>query len=490
MKKITIALLSLLFASASAAVGLTVPPGATTEENLAQTSPSGKVCPAQLPGAIASIANRPQFRRSRWGIVVETANSATTLYNRDGEHYFTPASTLKLLTSAAVLQKLGPDYRIRTSIYSDRNGSLYLVGRGDPSLTITQLQDLAKQLKAQGITQINRLIADDNYFRGSPVNPNWEWEDVQAGHGAPVNSLILNRNAMDLMLWPQNLGEPLRVTWVNPQEQKGWQVENNSTTVGSDGREFVEIGRDFFRPVVRVGGQLQAGAEPEDVYVAIVQPAENFLQRFQEVLQTEGIRVLQTSISVAPAASQLTELAKVDSPPLAELIKTLNQESDNVYAEALLKTLGTQRQNADALIAGLKEIEKALTELGVNPEGYDLSDGSGLSRHNLVSPKALVETLRAMANSPLASVYQNSLPSAGVSGTLKRRFGNSAAREIVLAKTGTLTGVSGLAGYVYAPNFNEVLVFSILANQSDLSSRIVRQAIDEIVVLLASLDNC
>lgn len=477
MKKIAIALLSFILTSASAAAR-------------AQTTPPGTICPAQLPGAIDAIASRPQFNRLRWGVAVQTATSATTLYSRDGERYFIPASTLKLLTSAAALQKLGPDYRIRTSVYGDGSGSVYIVGRGDPSLTITQLQDLAKQLKARGITQINRLIADDSYFRGSAVNPTWEWEDVQAGHGAPVNSLILNRNAMDLMYWPQNVGEPLRVTWVNPEEGNGWQVENNSITVAPNQREFVEIGRDFFRPIVRVGGQLRAGAEPEPMYVAIVRPAENFLQRFREVLQAEGIRVLQGSISASPPASQLTELAAVDSPPLAELIKELNLESDNVYAEALLKTLGARGQNSDALEAGLKELEIALTELGVDRQGYDLSDGSGLSRHNLVSPLALVETLRGMANSPRATVYQSSLPSAAVSGTLRRRFANSSAREIVLAKTGTLTGVSGLAGYVFAPNFNEVLVFAILANQSDLSSRVLRQAIDEIVVLLAGLDNC
>jgi D-alanyl-D-alanine carboxypeptidase/D-alanyl-D-alanine-endopeptidase (penicillin-binding protein 4) len=304
----------------------------------------------------------------RWGVAVQTATSATTLYNRDGERYFIPASTLKLLTTAAALQTLGPNYRIRTSVYGDDSGSIYIVGRGDPSLTVVQLQDLAKQLKARGITQINRLIADDNYFRGSAVNPTWEWEDVQAGHGAPVNSLILNRNAMDLMYWPQNVGEPLRITWVNPEEGNGWQVENNSITVAPNEREFVEIGRDLFRPIVRVGGQLRAGAEPEPMYVAIVRPAENFLQRFREVLQAEGIRVLQSSISASPPASQLTELAAVDSPPLAELIKELNLESDNVYAEALLKTLGARAQNSDALEPGLKEMEMALTELGVDRE--------------------------------------------------------------------------------------------------------------------------
>lgn len=172
MKRIPMSLLAIICTCSLAALSLAIPPAVTAEKKLSQATP--RICPARLGAAIDAIASRPQFRRSRWGILVETVSSATTLYSRDGEHYFIPASTAKLLTSAAVLHELGPNYRIRTSVMGDRNGSIYIIGRGDPSLTITQLQSLAKQLKATGITQINRLIADDSYFRGSPVNPNWE----------------------------------------------------------------------------------------------------------------------------------------------------------------------------------------------------------------------------------------------------------------------------------------------------------------------------
>jgi D-alanyl-D-alanine carboxypeptidase/D-alanyl-D-alanine-endopeptidase (penicillin-binding protein 4) len=145
-------------------------------------------------------------------------------------------------------------------------------------------------------------------------------------------------------------------------------------------------------------------------------------------------------------------------------------------------------QEQDTMEIGLKELKTTLTQLGINPNTYRLADGSGLSRHNLISPEALVQTLRLMANSPLASIYRASLPVAGESGTLKNRF-TTPNRVILQAKTGTLSGVSALSGYVEVPNY-EPLVFSIMVNQSDLSTPKVRSAIDEIVLLLNRLSRC
>ena len=138
---------------------------------------------------------------------------------------------------------------------------------------------------------------------------------------------------------------------------------------------------------------------------------------------------------------------------------------------------------------GLKELKTALTQLGVNPNSYILADGSGLSRHNLISPEALVQTLRFMANSPAASIYRQSLPIAGESGTLKNRLNSTPNRVILQAKTGTLSGVSALSGYIEVPDY-EPLVFSIIVNQSDLSAASMRSATDEIVLLLNRLRRC
>lgn len=457
---------------------------------VAQIQAADNICPAQLGVAVDAIANRAQFRRSRWGILIQTLSKATTLYSRDAQQYFIPASNVKLLTTAAALQKLGPQFRIITSVYGSQKGSLYIVGRGDPSIGETQLKDLAKQLKQRGVNQVSELIADDSYFPGDSVNPKWEWEDVQAGYGAPINSLIFNENAIKLVLSPQSIGQPLRVTFADVTEANQWRIENNSATVGKDESEFVEVGRDFWQPVIRVRGNLRFGSESEFAYVSVVNPANNFIQRFRQVLNAEGITVKQALVA-SNTQPQTQELAAIESPPLADLVRETNQESVNIYAEVLLRLLGKTApvSRKDRVEFGLQELAAALTQLGVNPDGYVLADGSGLSRQNLVSPEALVQTLRLMANSSVKSIYRDSLPIAGTSGTLKNRFNNTSAQGIVRAKTGTLTGVSALSGYVEVANF-EPLAFSIIINQSDLSAEDLRAAIDEIVLVLTKLKRC
>ena len=465
-----------------------------TSAVVAQTpAVAGDICPGELGAKVDAIANRAEFSRSRWGILIQPLSSTATLYSREATKYFIPASNVKLLTTAAALHKLGADFRIKTSVYSGANGSLYVAGRGDPSIAEAQLKDLAQQLKRRGVDRINELIGDDSYFQGSAVNRNWEWEDAQAGYGAPVNSLIFNQNAIELLLSPQAIGQPLKVTFAEPKLANQWQILNNSLTVPTTESEFIEVGREFDRPTIRVSGQLKVGAESESAYVAVVNPANNFLQHFQQVLVAEGIPVKQALVASTSSNFDL-ELAAVESPALAELVKETNRESNNLYAEVLLRLLGKVTgkmpvPQEDTGEIGLKELKTALTQLGVNPNSYKLADGSGLSRHNLISPEALVQTLRLMATSPAASIYRASLPVAGESGTLKNRINTTPNRVILQAKTGTLSGVSALSGYIEVPNY-EPLVFSIIINQSDLSAAKMRSATDEIVLLLNRLRRC
>lgn len=465
-----------------------------TPQVVAQTAAvAGDICPGELGPQVDAIANRAEFSRSRWGILIQPLSSTATLYSRDSTKYFIPASNVKLLTTAAALQKLGADFRIKTSVYSGENGDLYIAGRGDPSIAEAQLKSLAQQLKQRGISGVNKLIGDDSYFQGSAVNPNWEWEDAQAGYGAPVNSLIFNQNAIELLLSPQAIGQPLKVTFAEPKLTNQWQILNNSVTVAQNESEFIAVGREFDRSAIRVSGQLKVGAASESAYVAVVNPANHFVQQFQQVLTAEGIPVKQALVA-STSRNFDQELAAVESPPLAQLVKETNRESNNLYAEVLLRLLGKATgkmpvPQEDTSEIGLKELKTVLTQLGVNPNSYKLADGSGLSRHNLISPEALVQTLRLMANSPAASVYRASLPVAGESGTLKNRINITPNRVILQAKTGTLSGVSALSGYIEVPNY-EPLVFSIIVNQSELSAAKVRSATDEIVLLLNRLRRC
>lgn len=448
------------------------------------------ICPAQLGTSVDAVINRPLFSRARWGILVQPLSSVQTLYERDAQKFFIPASNIKLLTTAAAVQQLGANFRIRTSVYQHADGVLRVVGRGDPSLNDSQLQALAKQLKQKGITQIKQLIADDSYIQGDIVHPTWQWEDVQSDYGAPVNSFILNQNVFTLKVVPQAVGKISQLVWDDANEARQWRTINQSITVAQNQPSYINVSRDLSGGILRIQGQVVANSEPYLVNLPVVDPNYYFLRRFRTVLATEKITLGQTL--VAAGGTNLQELAAVQSPPLSELLMETNQNSNNLYAEALLRALAIKKPtvlNKSSADVGLEVLKGSLTQLGVNSANYVLVDGSGLSRRSLVTPEAFVQTLRGIAKTPLASVYRASLPVAGKSGSLANRFRGTSAEGIVRAKTGTLTGVVSLSGYVNSSKY-EPLVFSIIVNQSEQPVSVIRQAIDEIVVLLAQLQRC
>ena len=455
-----------------------------------QVNTTKSICPAQLSSAINTIINHPQFSRVRWGILVKPLSSEKILYSQDSQKYFISASNMKLFTTAAALQKLGADFRIRTSIYDESNGVLRVVGRGDPSFKNAQLTILSKQLYQQGIRQINQLIADDSYFQGEVVNSSWEWEDIQADYGAPVNSLIVNENASILTSLPQTIGQPLKIQWNDPTETYHWKVENNSVTTEADKPSFVEVNRDLKGQILRIKGQLAINSQPEITGLAVFDPVANFIRQFRQNLAKEGITVKETLSRNLSKNDK--EIAAVESPPLSELLLETNVNSNNLYAEALLRSLAIKKpeeKNQNTADVGLQVVRETLTQLGVAPAGYVIVDGSGLSRKNLTTPAALVQLLQGIDKSPQAAVFRASLPISGVKGSLKNRFLNTAAAGIVQAKTGSMTGISTLSGYMNAPNY-EPLVFSIMVNQSEQPGKVMRTAIDEIVVLLSELKRC
>lgn len=455
-----------------------------------QTSEQKSICPAQLQFSIDKIINRPIFKRMRWGILIKPLSADETLYSRDAEKYFIPASNTKLFTTAAVLNKLGANFRIRTSVYQDAEGVLRIVGRGDPSFKNQQLTILAKQLYQKGIREIDKLIADDSYFQGEVIHPSWEWEDVQFYYAAPVNSLIVNENAAVLFFLPQAVGKPLKIEWANPIESYGWKIENSSLTTQANKPSSVEIYRDLKGQILRIQGNLSVNSKPKITAIAVFNPVKNFLQHFRLSLAKQGIKVKRT-LQINGGKNQL-EIAGIDSPPLSELLKETNVNSNNLFAEALLKTLGSQKPlavNQTSLEAGLEVLKTNLTELGIPANSYMIVDGSGLSRKNLITPEATIQLLQVMAKSNNAKIFTATLPIAGVSGSLKNRFLKTSAENNVQAKTGTMSGVVSLSGYVNVPNYQPI-VFSIMVNQSQQPASVIRNAIDEIVVLLTQLKSC
>jgi D-alanyl-D-alanine carboxypeptidase/D-alanyl-D-alanine-endopeptidase (penicillin-binding protein 4) len=351
---------------------------------------------------------------------------------------------------------------------------------------------MAQRLKQQGIQQVNLLIGDDTYFRGTATNPNWDADDVLTGYGAPVNSLMINQNGIGVTLFPQRVGQPLRVQWDDPSDAQDYRLNNRSVTVAAGQGESIEVYRDRNSRVVNIEGQLRIGSASEPAAAAINNPGNYMLQKFRNALTAAQITVAQSTIvKSTPAPPGEIELAVVESPTLPTLLNETNLESNNIYAEALLKTVGRalNPNNTDATTAGAAAVKAILTPLGVDSTQYTMLDGSGLADNNRASAEALAQTLQAMANSGNASMFRASLPVAGVNGTLRSRFRNTAAQGRVQAKTGTISGVVALSGYATPPNYAPV-VFSILANSPSASASTMRSAMDEMVVTLMRLRRC
>jgi D-alanyl-D-alanine carboxypeptidase/D-alanyl-D-alanine-endopeptidase (penicillin-binding protein 4) len=459
----------------------------------AQSPTSGEkqnsFCANQLASSINQIIRETGLERSQLGILVTGLHSSQEFYNLNGDRLMIPASTVKLLTSAAILHQLGAEHRIRTSIYDPGDNSLVAIGRGDPSLDNAQFQRLGQQLRNQGKGNINLLIGDDSYFQGNLFNPAWAWVDIENGDAPPVSSLVVNQSYVYLNLAPQQAGSPLRLRWSDPLAGNQWRVSNNTRTGGSG--SSIQINFNPNENILRLSGNLAANQGAEEYGLSIMEPSLYFVQRLQAELNSLGIVVNQVKVQsnrsplVIPDLWQ--EVAFVESPPLRELLKEMNSSSNNFYAEMLAAQLGRVTTGDDR--NWLAAVENTLTELGVDPRGYRLVDASGLARQNQVSPRAIVQTLQAMAKTPEANAYRDSLALAGETGTLSNRLRNTPATRIFWGKTGTLRGVVSLSGYVYNPD-NEPLAVSITVNNSPQALADVRFGVDRLVVQMSRLRSC
>ncbi len=459
---------------------------------------ASQICPADLPTQINAIVNDPKFDRATWGILIQT-RSKQTLYAQNANKLIIPASNAKILTTAAAIQALPKDFRVKTSVYALGDDRYLVRGEGDPSLNDQKLDDLAKQMKRSGIKQIKELILDDRIFGDETINPNWEYEDIQSDYAPPVNGLILNENAIGLTLKPTQLGKSLDYQWQHPDDREFYTIDNQTKTVAIDQPEFLAVVQP--QPgTIRLTGQLRLGAEPESYGFAIQTPKTYFHHRFILALNKAGITTthLNTPFKVPLPKGDLggsgfvekpiaPPIAQLLSPALPEWIQEINRNSNNLYAETLLRQLATpDKTRGKTRESAIAALQAHLIALGINPTSYNLTDGSGLARKNTLSPEAIIQLLHTLENN---RIFRSSLPTAGQPGSLKNRFKTTTPPGIVQAKTGYLTGAISLSGYVQPPNYDPI-VFSILLNHSTETIATQHNAIDEIVVLLTQLKPC
>ncbi len=468
--------------------------------------------PAALAGRIDAVLDAAAFDEAFWGVLVVDLETGRTIYSRNADNRFMPASSLKLITTAAALDGLGLDFRYETGLYLDGEvrggtleGNLVIRGSGDPTLGSTRFgsddplqtfQRWADELKSRGVSRISGdVIGDDNVFDDVPYGLGWAWDDFVYDYGAEVSGLTFHEGAIDMTVRGTSVGGLAAVSW-HPLQTDYIRVDNLSRTLASGSAAEEGYARDLSGNRFTVSTAVAAGQDGHAA-LAIHNPTLYTAHTLRLVLLQEGIAVEGRAVDVddlpsPPSYLQMHRIASATSPSLAQIVDVTNGKSINLFAEHLLRTLGVERYHGieaepGSVEAGVLAMRSMLTEAGISEDELQMVDGSGLSFMDRVTPRALVEILQFMhghANRAVRNAFYDSLPVGGRSGTLSGRFPSGAARDNVRAKTGYINGVRTLSGYVTAGSGNR-LAFSILCNHYATQTSRVNEAQDDVVELLA-----
>lgn len=465
------------------------------------------VLPAQatrLSARIDSLLERPAARRAHWGIEARDAATGEVLYARNAGRLFIPASSLKLVVSAAAAHHLEADHRFRTSLLATGpvrggtlQGDLVVVGRGDPTISGRHFggrrtavwEALADSLRSRGVRRVaGAVVGDASHWDADALRGDWESYDTRWWYAAPVGALGFNDNAIDFRVEPGAApGQPARIA--GEPVSAFYTLENRTRTVRAGAPHTLDLERVPGSPNrVRAYGDIPLGTAPRTESFAVEDPARWAATVFREVLVSRGIAVgggvRVVSDPAASAASTGDLLVEHRSPPLPEVIGPILQNSQNWYAEQLLKTLGREVEGAGSWEAGLR-VERAFLQrvVGIDSSEFVLRDASGLSVGNLVTPHAMVRLLEHVRRAPRQAVVRRALPVAGRSGSLRGRLTDLSGR--VSAKTGYVGNVDSLTGFLTTADGREV-VFCIVANGSGQPSPRIKAVIDDVVRALAA----
>ncbi|OUD14994.1 D-alanyl-D-alanine carboxypeptidase/D-alanyl-D-alanine endopeptidase [Thioflexithrix psekupsensis] len=431
---------------------------------------------AALRQEIDAALNSRCLNRNETSIHITSLSDGRTLYDLNGATPLLPASIMKIVTTAAALHYLGPEYRFRTEVLHTGQregntifGDLVLRGRGDPTLTTDALANLVRRLKASGITEIQgRLLADNSFFDQQISAPSWETDRSQRAYDANIGALSVNFNTIAVRVLPgQRAGSAVNA-WLDPAPNY-FELSNQAKTVNR-GNDTISARRTSGEDTVqiRVTGQLPVGSGERVIFINVENPARYAIETFRSLLNEAGIRVLGSS-EIVPMGVQGQLLYEHVSQPLSLILKELNTFSNNFIAEQVLKTIAAFHYTGKSAthLDGLELIAQFLREIGVNTRGVMLADGSGLSRRNQFTAEAMTDLLQRMfGRFDIGPDFIASLRVMGAYGTHSRRLNNSPARARVRAKTGTLNRVSTLAGYVSNPQ-NQVFAFAFFLNSND-----------------------
>jgi serine-type D-Ala-D-Ala carboxypeptidase/endopeptidase (penicillin-binding protein 4) len=471
---------------------------------------------AELQQQLSAHLAQHKFDAALWGVKVVSLDSGKVIFEQNSQKLFSPASNSKLYTVALALDRLGADYRIKTSLYAATKpsagvlqGDLIVFGRGDPTINArlhnndiyAALEPLVTALTNAGVQRITGdLIGDDSYFHGPPYGAGWAWDDAESYYGAEISALTINDNSLQVMVKPgSKAGESCALTISPPTS---YVTFSNRTETATNGvRRTISFYRPLEQNVIYVSGKLPLEIPTYNDDVTVHNPAGLFIAFFKEALARHGIKVegkLRTVNWLERQAEpihidKLVELGSVESLPMRDIAREVMKPSQNLYTDLLLAHVGELHRtiqtspNESSEELGIRELDKFLAEASVKKGNVFFEEGSGLSRNNLTTPNATIALLQYMSRHKCAEVYLNSLPIAGVDGTLRGRMKGTAAAGNVRAKTGTLRWANSLSGHV-ATATGERLLFSIMLNRDPEPSRVARDEVDAIAIMLAEFN--
>jgi len=425
---------------------------------------------------------------AQWGVAVYSLDRDKSLFGYNANKLYIPASNEKILTAAVSLLRLGQEYRFKTRIMTDGavkdgilQGNLIIQGFGDPSLSarmggadsFAAFRVFADRLKELGIKSIAGNIAGDaSAFKGTGYGRGWELDDLMESYAAPVGALSFNENFVSFQIRPGAKAGDAAVLSVEPLS--GYPLVDNvvvTTNAGKPAAIFVEHapGDTGAPETIKIRGTVPLKSQAVRRSVAVQRPVRYYLEAFRQLLGREGIDVSNCDIkedysTQVSESSRTAELLMThESAPLAELLMPVLKESLNMPAETLLRVLGLEVRGQGTADAGIDVVTETLETMGIRKESYIYADASGLSRRNLVSADIFVRALGFMYRQPVFQRFYAAMAVAGADGTLKNRLTGAAVKGNVHAKTGTISGVSAISGYMRTAD-GEMLAFSMIAN--------------------------
>jgi D-alanyl-D-alanine carboxypeptidase/D-alanyl-D-alanine-endopeptidase (penicillin-binding protein 4) len=450
--------------------------------------------------SIDSILARPELNSAQVGVYVLNLSNDSVVYARNSQKILIPASNMKIVTTGACLTLLGPTYRFKTRLAirgelkkNELNGDIIIVGGGDPSFSLENLEQFVLAVKSNKIDEIKgNIILDDSYFTEISLLGNsfiferlprgWAWHYLDARYAPEISALSMNKNCVSVRMEATELDD---YADVKIEPETGY-VKLVSDMITKEGEDSIIILRSPEVNTIYVSGGIGLGHK-KNIEVAIKDPALFLGHYYKERLLDEDVRfsgkILKergTSFSVRDTVQNEMTIDSVISPPLIDLLKELNVESVNLYAEVFIKTLGARYYSEGSFNAGRRALKRFIALCGADTSRISVSDGSGLSRRNLISPYYLALILRYMYLSRFAATFFDLMPTSG-EGTLERRFNDLG--EIMRAKTGTLFAVSCLSGYLRVNNAD--YCFSMMFNNFTCKRKKIEEMQEEIIKILA-----